>query len=115
MPTLVIQGDADEIVPFAMGERVAGAIPGARLLRSTAAATAILSPRRERLFDAIAAGELPDEPPLVRGDAARREGVHHLVGEAVDTLVAAVSRVTLHPLPADARAAEQSIEEPAGD
>ena len=33
MPTLVIHGDADEIVPYAMGERVAGAISGARLVR----------------------------------------------------------------------------------
>jgi fermentation-respiration switch protein FrsA (DUF1100 family) len=32
VPTLVIHGDADEIVPFAMGERLAGAIGGARLL-----------------------------------------------------------------------------------
>ena len=31
--TLVIHGDADEIVPFWMGERLAGAIRGARLLR----------------------------------------------------------------------------------
>jgi fermentation-respiration switch protein FrsA (DUF1100 family) len=33
VPTLVVHGDADEIVPFAMGERVARAIAGARLLR----------------------------------------------------------------------------------
>ena len=33
IPTLVIHGDADEIVPFWMGERVAHAIRGARLLR----------------------------------------------------------------------------------
>ena len=33
IPTLVIHGDADEIVPFAMGQRVAGAIEGARLVR----------------------------------------------------------------------------------
>jgi uncharacterized protein len=33
MPTLVIHGDADEIVPYAMGERVAGAISGARFVR----------------------------------------------------------------------------------
>lgn len=33
IPTVVIHGDADEIVPFAMGERLAGAIPGASLLR----------------------------------------------------------------------------------
>ncbi len=33
VPTLVIHGDADEIVPFWMGERVAGAIHGARFVR----------------------------------------------------------------------------------
>jgi fermentation-respiration switch protein FrsA (DUF1100 family) len=33
MPTLIIHGDADEIVPFAMGERLAREISGARLVR----------------------------------------------------------------------------------
>ena len=33
VPTLVVHGDADEIVPFAMGERLSSAIAGARLLR----------------------------------------------------------------------------------
>jgi len=33
IPTLVIHGDADEIVPFWMGQRLARAIRGARLLR----------------------------------------------------------------------------------
>jgi len=33
IPTLVIHGDADEVVPFEMGERVARAIPNARLIR----------------------------------------------------------------------------------
>jgi fermentation-respiration switch protein FrsA (DUF1100 family) len=33
VPTLVIHGDADEIVPFSMGERVTRAIRGARLVR----------------------------------------------------------------------------------
>jgi fermentation-respiration switch protein FrsA (DUF1100 family) len=33
VPTLVVHGDADEIVPFWMGERLASAIPGARLLQ----------------------------------------------------------------------------------
>ncbi len=32
IPTLVIHGDADPVVPFDMGERVAGAIPGARFV-----------------------------------------------------------------------------------
>jgi fermentation-respiration switch protein FrsA (DUF1100 family) len=33
VPTLVIHGDADEIVPFWMGDRLASSIVGARLLR----------------------------------------------------------------------------------
>lgn len=33
VPTLVIHGDADEIVPFWMGERIASAIHGARFVR----------------------------------------------------------------------------------
>lgn len=33
VPTLVIHGDADETVPFWMGQRVAGAIEGAQLIR----------------------------------------------------------------------------------
>jgi alpha-beta hydrolase superfamily lysophospholipase len=33
IPTTVVHGDADEIVPFRMGELVAAAIPGARLVR----------------------------------------------------------------------------------
>ena len=33
VPTIVLHGDADEIVPFWMGQSVAEAIPGARLLR----------------------------------------------------------------------------------
>ena len=33
VPTTVVHGDADEIVPFWMGQRIAGAIPGARLVR----------------------------------------------------------------------------------
>ena len=31
VPTLVIHGDADEVVPFAMGQQVATSIPGAAL------------------------------------------------------------------------------------
>jgi fermentation-respiration switch protein FrsA (DUF1100 family) len=31
IPTLVVHGDEDEVVPFAMGQRVAAAIPGAKL------------------------------------------------------------------------------------
>jgi len=33
VPTLVIHGDADEVIPFWMGERLARTIPGARLVR----------------------------------------------------------------------------------
>ena len=33
VPTTVVHGDADEVVPFWMGERIAGAVRGARLLR----------------------------------------------------------------------------------
>jgi fermentation-respiration switch protein FrsA (DUF1100 family) len=33
VPTTIVHGDADEIVPFWMGEKIAGAIAGARLLR----------------------------------------------------------------------------------
>ncbi|MSQ00802.1 MAG: hypothetical protein EXR71_02790 [Myxococcales bacterium] len=32
VPTLVVHGRHDEIIPFAMGEALAAAIPGARLL-----------------------------------------------------------------------------------
>ncbi|MBX3261768.1 MAG: alpha/beta fold hydrolase [Labilithrix sp.] len=32
-PTVVVHGDSDELIPFAMGEAVARAIPGARLVR----------------------------------------------------------------------------------
>jgi pimeloyl-ACP methyl ester carboxylesterase len=33
VPTTVVHGDADEIVPFWMGERIARSITGARLVR----------------------------------------------------------------------------------
>lgn len=33
VPTLIIHGDSDEIVPFFMGERLSRAIRGARLVR----------------------------------------------------------------------------------
>lgn len=33
VPTTIVHGDADEIVPFWMGERIAQSIPGARLVR----------------------------------------------------------------------------------
>jgi uncharacterized protein len=56
VPTLVIHGDADEIVPFAMGGRVAGAISGAHLLRVSGGHHGDLFVREgRRLFDAIAA------------------------------------------------------------
>jgi pimeloyl-ACP methyl ester carboxylesterase len=33
VPTLIVHGDADEVIPFSMGERLAGAIHGSRLVR----------------------------------------------------------------------------------
>ncbi len=54
--TLVIHGDADEIVPFWMGESVAGAIHGARLLRVSGAHHGDLFAREgARFIDEIAA------------------------------------------------------------
>jgi fermentation-respiration switch protein FrsA (DUF1100 family) len=56
IPTLVIHGDADEIVPFRMGEQVARTIRGARLLRIVGAHHDDLFARDgERLLDEIAA------------------------------------------------------------
>jgi fermentation-respiration switch protein FrsA (DUF1100 family) len=56
VPTLVIHGDADEIVPFAMGQRVAGSIARAELLRVRQGRHGDLFVREgQRLFDAIAA------------------------------------------------------------
>jgi len=56
VPTLVIHGDADEIVPFWMGEQVAQAIRGARLLRIVGAHHGDLFARDgERLLAEIAA------------------------------------------------------------
>jgi fermentation-respiration switch protein FrsA (DUF1100 family) len=56
VPTLVIHGDADEIVPFWMGTRLASAIPGARLLRVAGGRHGDLFLRdRERLLAAISA------------------------------------------------------------
>ncbi|HTB76262.1 MAG TPA: alpha/beta hydrolase [Polyangiaceae bacterium] len=56
VPTLVIHGDADEIVPFAMGHRVADAIAGSRFLRVPGGHHGDLFARDgRRLLDAIAA------------------------------------------------------------
>jgi pimeloyl-ACP methyl ester carboxylesterase len=33
LPAVVVHGDADEVIPIAMGEAVAKQIPGARLVR----------------------------------------------------------------------------------
>jgi uncharacterized protein len=56
VPTLVIHGDADEIVPFTMGQRLAGAIAGACLLRVAGGHHGDLFARDgRRLLDAIAA------------------------------------------------------------
>lgn len=56
VPTLIIHGDADEIVPLWMGERIARAIRGARLVRIAGARHGDLFARDgERLLSAIAA------------------------------------------------------------
>lgn len=56
VPTLVIHGDADEIVPFWMGVRVAQAIRGAKLVRIAGAHHGDLFAREgERLIAEIAA------------------------------------------------------------
>jgi len=56
MPTLVVHGDADDIVPFRMGERVARAIRGAQLLRIAGGGHADWRARAlERILDALAA------------------------------------------------------------
>jgi fermentation-respiration switch protein FrsA (DUF1100 family) len=55
LPTLVVHGDRDELIPFAMGEAVAGAIPGARLWRVERGRHNDLFARAgEPLIDAIA-------------------------------------------------------------
>ncbi len=57
IPTLIIHGDADEIVPFRMGERVTAAIPGARLLRVAGGHHGDLLQRAHTsIVDAIAGG-----------------------------------------------------------
>jgi fermentation-respiration switch protein FrsA (DUF1100 family) len=55
VPALVIHGDADEIVPFAMGQKVAGAIAGAHFIRVPGGHHGDLFAKDgQRLFDAIA-------------------------------------------------------------
>jgi pimeloyl-ACP methyl ester carboxylesterase len=55
IPTLVVHGDADEIVPFAMGETLARALANGRLLRVTGGHHGDLFAREgARLFAAIA-------------------------------------------------------------
>jgi hypothetical protein len=55
VPTIVVHGDADEIVPFGMGQRIAAAIPGARLLRIAGGHHGDLLRRaRASIVDAIA-------------------------------------------------------------
>lgn len=56
VPTLVVHGDADEIVPFHMGETLASAIPRARLLRVAGANHAdVLDREAPRVLASIAA------------------------------------------------------------
>lgn len=55
VPTLVIHGDADEIVPFWMGDKLSRSIGGARLLRVPGGRHGDLFARdRDRLISAIA-------------------------------------------------------------
>jgi fermentation-respiration switch protein FrsA (DUF1100 family) len=54
VPTLVVHGDADEIVPFWMGERLSTAIPGARLLRVPGGHHGDLFARDTTLFGEVA-------------------------------------------------------------
>lgn len=55
VPTLVVHGDDDEIVPFPMGERVAGALPRARLMRIAGGRHGdLFALARARILDAIA-------------------------------------------------------------
>ena len=62
IPTLVVHGDADEIVPFRMGQRLAAAIPGAHLLRIPGGRHGDLLQRaHSSIVEAIAAvGSAPD-------------------------------------------------------
>jgi hypothetical protein len=53
VPTLVAHGDADEVVPFAMGERVAHAIPGARFVAIAGGHHMDLFATDPALFDTI--------------------------------------------------------------
>jgi pimeloyl-ACP methyl ester carboxylesterase len=56
VPTLVVHGTADEVIPFAMGTKVAGAIAGARLLTIEGGTHNDLFARAgSRIFDALAA------------------------------------------------------------
>jgi pimeloyl-ACP methyl ester carboxylesterase len=55
VPTVVVHGDADEIVPFWMGERVAAGILGARLVRVSGARHAeALARARGEIVEAVA-------------------------------------------------------------
>jgi pimeloyl-ACP methyl ester carboxylesterase len=61
-PTLVIHGDADELIPFAMGEKVAAALPNAKLIRVARGHHADMfwpgsgaSPGAAALFDLVSA------------------------------------------------------------
>ena len=64
IPTTIVHGDADEVVPFRMGERLAGAIPGARLVRVAGGHHGDLLQRAHMgIVDAIA------EPAVPRSEA----------------------------------------------
>ena len=57
VPTLVVHGDADEVIPYAMGEELARTIDGARLLRVPGARHGdVLWRSPESLFAEVLAG-----------------------------------------------------------
>ena len=68
-PTLVVHGDADALIPLAMGEAVASAIPGARLVR-------VAGGHHADLLSAYATGR-PGAHELL--ESARRSSVRALI------------------------------------
>jgi uncharacterized protein len=63
VPTLVIHGDADEVIPYDMGRAVAGAIAGATLITVPGGHHNDLFTRRPDLIDVIAAHAKKAPPP----------------------------------------------------
>jgi fermentation-respiration switch protein FrsA (DUF1100 family) len=63
IPTTVVHGDADEVVPYRMGASVAGAIPGARLVRIPGGRHGDLLQRAHALVVDTIAGPPAHAPP----------------------------------------------------